>query len=148
MKKIMVITGASSGMGREYIRQLSEKYPADEIWAIGRSKERLEELKQISAIPVCPIRMDLSRMEEIRAQYTARLEAEKPEITALINDAGFGAFDHTENLSTDLLLNMIDLNDKACVAMISDSLPYMAAGGNIVNMASCAGFQPIPYINC
>ena len=46
MKEIMIITGASSGMGKEFARQIEKKYKVDELWVIARRKERLESLKE------------------------------------------------------------------------------------------------------
>ena len=47
MKKTAVVTGASSGMGREFVRQIAGKYPwLEEIWAIARRAEELEKLKE------------------------------------------------------------------------------------------------------
>ena len=80
-------------------------------------------------------------------KYKERLEKEKPNIIILGNCAGFGIFDHSENVDTNIKLNMIDLNVKAPVAMIDYSLPYMESNAKIMNIVSCAGFQPIPYIN-
>ena len=52
MKEIMIITGASSGMGKEFSRQIEKKYKVDELWVIARRKERLESLKEMLATKV------------------------------------------------------------------------------------------------
>lgn len=148
MKKIIIVTGASSGMGREFTLQISKKEKVDEIWVIARNKERLEELQKSISTKIVPISIDLTDREQIKKHYLARLEKEKPEVVILANCAGFGVFDHTENIDTDTLTNMIDLNVTALVATISYTLPYMKQGSKIMNISSCAGFQPIPYINC
>lgn len=148
MKKIIIVTGASSGMGREFAVQIDKKEKVDEIWAIARNKERLEELQKSVSAKVISIPMDLTDREQIKKKYLARLQKEKPEVKILANCAGFGIFDHTENIDTDTLTNMIDLNVTAYVALISYTLPYMKKGSKIMNISSCASFQPIPYINC
>ena len=148
MKNIIVVTGASSGMGREFLLQIAKKESVDEIWAMGRCLERLEELQKEVSAKVVPICFDLTDRELFHTLYEERLLEEKPNIRVLANCAGFGIFDHTENIETETLVNMVDLNVTAYVAMISVSLPYMAAGGKIMNISSCASFQPIPYINC
>lgn len=145
MKKIIVVTGASSGLGKEFIYQISEKEKVDEIWAIARNKDKLDELKK-DISNVVPVSLDLS-LEEDLEKYNEKLNKEKPNIIILANCAGFGKFDHSENISLDIKLNMIDLNVKAPVSMIDYSLPFMKKGAKIMNIASCAGFQPIPYIN-
>ena len=147
MKKIIVVTGASSGMGKEFLLQILEKEKnIDEVWAIARREDRLKELKKEVSDKIVPIKLDLSKEEDL-LKYSKKLEQENPNIIILANCAGFGVFDHSENIDTSIKLNMIDLNCKAPVAMIDYSLPYMKKGSNIMNIVSCASFQPIPYIN-
>ena len=146
MKKIIVVTGASSGMGKEFLLQILDKEKnIDEVWAIARREDRLKELKK-EYDKIVPIKLDLTNPEDL-LKYNHKLEQEKPNIIILANCAGFGVFDHSENVSTDIKLNMVDLNVKAPMAMIDYSLPYMKKGSKIMNIVSCAGFQPIPYIN-
>ena len=147
MKKVIVVSGASSGMGKEFLLQMLEKEPnVDEIWAIARREERLIKLKKEVSDKIVPLKLDLSDELDL-LKYRDKLKKEKPNIIVLGNCAGFGIFDHSENIETSVKLNMIDLNVKAPVAMIDYSLPYMKEGSKIMNIASCAGFQPIPYIN-
>ena len=75
------------------------------------------------------------------------LEDETPDVKMLVNCSGYGKFDHYENISPEVNQNMIDLNVKAVVGMVDATLPHISKGGKIINIASCAGFQPIPYIN-
>jgi short-subunit dehydrogenase len=147
MKKVIVVSGASSGMGKEFLLQILEKEKdIDEVWAIARREDRLKELKKQISNKIIPIKLDLTNEEDL-LKYKNKLEKEKPNIIILANCAGFGIFDHSENISTSVKLNMIDLNVKAPVSMIDYSLPYMKEGSKIMNICSCAGFQPIPYIN-
>ena len=143
MKNIIVVTGSASGMGKEFIMQC--KMDVNEIWAIDRDSEGLGKLKK-EVKNLVPIIIDLSKQEEIE-KYKEKLEKEKPNILLLGNFAGYGIFDHSENISLEVKLNMIDVNVKAPISMIDYSLPYMKEGSKIINVASCAGFQPIPYIN-
>ena len=147
MKKVIVVSGASSGMGKEFLLQILEKEPnVDEIWAIARREDRLLELKKEISDKIVPVVLDLTKESDLK-KYKEKLEKEKPNIIILGNCAGFGVFDHSENVDTDIKLNMIDLNVKAPVALIDYSLPFMENNSKIMNIASCAGFQPIPYIN-
>lgn len=147
MKKVIVVSGASSGMGKEFIIQILEKEKdIDEVWAIARRDNRLIELKEKISDKIIPIKLDLTKEEDL-LKYKEKVDKEKPNIIILANCAGFGVFDHSENIDTNIKLNMIDLNVKAPVAMIDYSLPYMKEESKIMNIASCAGFQPIPYIN-
>ena len=147
MKKIIVVTGASSGMGKEFLLQILEKEPSvDEFWAIARKEDKLKELKETVSKKIVPLKLDLTKEADI-LKYKEKLANDKPNVIILANCAGFGIFDHSENIDTDIKLNMIDLNVKAPVSMIDYTLPYMKSNAKIMNIASCAGFQPIPYIN-
>ena len=72
--KIAIVTGASSGMGREFVRQLHGYIQPDEIWAIARRKSALEELSSETEIPVRPIVLDLGKTESFR-EFSALLDA-------------------------------------------------------------------------
>ena len=134
-------------MGKEFLLQILEKEKnVDEVWAIARREERLIELKKEVSNKIVPVKLDLSDTKDL-LKYKEKLEKEKPNIIILGNCAGFGVFDHSENISTEIKLNMVDLNVKAPMAMIDYSLPYMKKGSKIMNIVSCASFQPIPYIN-
>lgn len=144
--KIAVITGASSGMGREFALQISAKEQFDEIWVIARRKERLEELKAELSCPVRVLPMDLTD-EEALTQYSALLEQEKPEVSLLINSGGFGKFGRYDQIPLLDCMDMIDLNCKALVAMTQRTLPYIPNGGRILQVDSLSAFQPVPYLN-
>ena len=146
MKNIIVITGASSGIGREFAELLDKKEKVDEIWVLARRLDRLEELKNVLSTPVKPVSIDLSNVENIKV-YKKMLDDEGANVKMLVNCSGFGKFNHYENISDEVNQNMIDLNIKAVVAMTDATLPHIGKGGKIINIASCAAFQPIPYIN-
>ena len=146
MKNIIVVTGASSGMGKDFVKQIGQKEKVDEIWVLARREDRLIELSKEVQTKVVPIAIDLSDMEQIKA-YNEKLEKECPNVVLLANCSGFGKFEHYENIPLETELNMIDLNCKAVVAMTNYTLPYMSKGAKIINIASCSAFQPIPYIN-
>ena len=61
MKKIAIITGASTGLGREFVRILKEKKDIDEVWAIARHRDKLDKLRRQMGAKVIPISLDLSR---------------------------------------------------------------------------------------
>ena len=146
MKNIIVVTGASSGMGKDFVKQIEQKEKVDEIWVLARREDRLIELQKDVQTKIVPIAIDLSDMEQIKV-YKQKLEEECPNVVILANCSGFGKFDHFENIPLETELNMIDLNVKAVVAMTNYTIPYMSKGGKIINIASCSAFQPIPYIN-
>ena len=143
---IALITGASSGMGRRFAETLQEFGTYDEIWAIARRADRLEELKNHTAFPVRAIALDLSDAASYET-YAALLQEEQPEVGLLINASGFGKFCAVMDTPLDVNLNMVDLNGKAVMALCQLTVPYLPSGSQIINIASVAAFQPIPYIN-
>ena len=65
MKKIALVTGASAGLGREFIRQLVWK-DYDEVWAVARRMDKLMELRKTTRIPIRAIALDLTKKSSIR----------------------------------------------------------------------------------
>ena len=144
--KIAVITGASSGMGREFVYALDRDEEFDELWVIARREQRLLELKEKCRAKIRPIVLDLQQRESF-ALYRQLLEQEKPEIAVLVNAAGFGLFGAFMDMDMDRQLDIIDLNSRALTAMCYMSVPYMKKGSRIYNMGSMSSWQPVPYIN-
>lgn len=142
---IAIVTGASSGMGREFVLQLHQYVTVDEIWVIARRKEALEALGSQVSIPVRPIPLDLSQ-EESFTSLEALLKAEQPNIRLLVNAAGFGKFGTFDRIPAEDDCKMIDLNCKALVRMTRLAVPYMAPGSHILELDSLSAFQPVPYI--
>lgn len=142
--KIALITGASSGMGREFVRELDKSEDFDEIWAVARRLDRLEALSGEVRARLRPIALDLTTG---LAYLSGLLEKEKPEIAVLVNAAGFGKFKAFTEISLQDQLSMIDLNDKALVSVTYAALPFMTRGSRIYNLGSLSSFQPVPYIN-
>ena len=142
---IAIVTGASSGMGKEFVLQLSQYVSVDEIWVIARRENALESLKEQSEIPLKVIALDLCK-EESYEKYAAILEEEKPDVKLLVNAAGFGKFGIFDNVPLQDDLRMIDLNCKALVAMTRLTLPYMGPGSHILQLDSLSAFQPVPHI--
>ncbi|MBQ3487460.1 MAG: SDR family NAD(P)-dependent oxidoreductase [Clostridia bacterium] len=146
MKRIAVITGASSGMGRRFAETCNEMGTFDEIWAIARSRDKLEALKQTAPFPLRVLAMDLTDRGSL-AVYAAALQEEPVEVKLLVNAAGFGKFRAVTDTPLDVNLNMVDLNCQALQALCQLTLPYMPRGSHIINIASVAAYQPIPYID-
>lgn len=144
--KIAVITGASSGMGREFVYAFDKDECFDELWVIARREDRLKELQQKCRARVRPIVLDLEKRESFDV-YKALLEKEQPEISLLVNASGFGLFGVFTEMDMDRQLDIIDLNSRALTAMCHMSIPYMTRGSRIVNMGSMSSWQPVPYIN-
>lgn len=143
--KIAIVTGASSGMGREFVRQLSAYVQVDEIWAVARRREALEALKAEAPVPVRPVVLDLLKSESFD-ELRSLLEGEQPEIALLVNAAGFGKFGAYHKTTMEDDCRMIDLNCKALLVMTRLCIPYMSPGSHILELDSLSAFQPVPYI--
>jgi short-subunit dehydrogenase len=144
-----LITGASSGIGEAFARRLAAL--GRNVLLVARSEDKL--------VTLCN---ELGRTNRIRAQYVvldlsqpdaaARLfeEAEKRglQIEMLINNAGFGSMGDFNKLDLARELNMIDLNVKSLVDLTHRFLAPMRTRkrGTIINVASTAGFQPVPFM--
>ena len=143
---IAIITGASSGMGREFVLELDKTENFDEIWVIARRRERLDALSGLTRAKIRPVCLDLTSPESTNL-LAEMLKAESPRISVLVNAAGFGYFKAFTELPLSDQLNMIDLNEKALIAVTYVCLPYMDKGCCIYNLGSLSSFQPVPYIN-
>lgn len=139
---IAVITGASSGIGKEICFAIQDRIPAvEEFWLFSRRKD---ELQKISNQLFCPARLfpyDLTEKEGIE-EFRSALTKDKPSILFLVNAAGFGKLGETEKLSESEQLKMIDLNCKALTAFTVYSLPFMRRKSRIIQIASAAAFLP------
>lgn len=141
---IAIVTGASSGMGREFARVLDGE-KLQEIWAIGLGAEALEALKAELNTSVRIFNIDLTN-GGVQTVVEALKEA-KPNVRWLINAAGFGKFGRYDEIPVEESTNMVRLNCECLVAMTEYTLPYMSAGAKIAEFFSVAAFQPTPYQN-
>ena len=144
--KIAVVTGASSGMGRDFVRQLDAADTYDEIWVIARRRDRLESLTADVRAPLRILALDLTKQESIE-EYKAALAECNPTVSVLVNGSGFGRFGAFRDYPLADYYTMVDLNVKALVAVTYATLPYMEKGGEIYQLGSLSSFQPVPYIN-
>lgn len=139
---IAIITGASSGMGMEFARQLDHKLcKTDEIWLLARRKEPMEELSRFMRIKTRIIAIDITNEKEMR-QFEEVLEISAPRITLLANCAGVGYHGRFEDQSTGQTTSMLRLNIEALTVLTKICLPYMRKGSRIVQFASGAAFVP------
>ena len=147
MMKTAVITGASSGLGREFTRQLHQVFPEiEQVWLIARRVNRLQELAeqlQEQGLSVAILPLDLCDTMSFTA-YQERLTQEQPDIALLINNAGCGYLGNIGEIDTVSQTRMIDLNLRALTAITNLTVPYMKAGGKILNVSSIASFCPNP----
>lgn len=145
-KKIAVVTGASSGLGRCFVRQLQRTEDIEEIWVIARRENRLRELREEGKLPIRVLDMDLTRTSSF-ARFQKELISAEPDLRLLINCAGFGKIGSVFDISDTDSMNMIDLNCRAAVMMTRLCLPWMGPGARILQICSTSAFQPFPYLN-
>ena len=143
---IAIITGASSGIGKEFAKQLKQKLGVNDFWFIARRIEKMESLRNELSVNAKIISADLTKKEGIEA-VRAALEEEKPLVKYLINAAGFGKFGAFDEVPEEDVEKMIDLNAKALVLITHITIPYMERGGRIVELGSGSCFTPLPYFN-
>ncbi len=143
--KIAIVTGASSGLGREIVRQMEAVFPEiEQYWLIARRQNRLKELA--ASLPEgraeC-LPLDLcDPMSFITLQE--KLAAEQPEVALLVNNAGCGYLGSIGEVETATQTRMIDLNLRALTAVTNITVPFMAPGSRILNVSSIAAFCPTP----
>ena len=145
--RVALITGASSGLGREYARRAVASGAYDEVWVVARRERRLRELADELGPSVVPVPLDLTDRASVDglAGLLRSREAEGPfEVGLLVNAAGLGKFGTYADLSLDEVDAMVDLNCRALVELTQVVLPHMRRGGRIIQVASSASFQPLP----
>jgi short-subunit dehydrogenase len=137
-----LITGASSGIGEEFARQLAAM--GYDVILVARRKERLEDLAEELPTQVHVVTCDLgSEAEELPGQV-AKLGVG---VDLLVNNAGFGLRGHFADLDTGREAEMVRVNCEAVVTLTHAFLPAMIerGQGGVITVASTAGMQPLPY---
>ena len=155
MKRIAIITGASSGIGEEFTRQVCAKYDYDQIWIIARREDKLKQLAdQLNGEKgkklIRPIVMDVAGkfgVESLKAfiekESTSQGGQGQLEIGLLINNAGFGTYGPFAETSINRQMDMVELNCTTVTGICGIALPYLKAGSVIINTASLAAFLPL-----
>ncbi len=137
-----LITGASSGLGAEFARQLSGR--GFDLTLVARREDRLSDLAKTLATEVNVIAHDLAAdapglLEKLR---TRQLRTD-----LLINNAGFGTYGRVWEIEEGRDAEMVRLNCEAVVVLTRGLLPAMVerGAGGVIVIASTAGLQPIPW---
>src|SRR5688500_6479994 len=144
-----LITGASSGIGAAFARKLAAR--GRNVLLVARSEDKLialcNELGRLTSIRAQYLALDL-RKPEARSQLFEETQKGELEIDTLINNAGFGSMGDFAKLDPERELEMIELNITAVVELTRRFLGPMRERqrGTIINVASTAGFQPVPYM--
>lgn len=140
---IAIITGASSGLGREFALCTAKMYSdIDEIWLVARRKERLESLaEEINGVKCRVVPMDICTDTAVRDLGSMINEAHA-DVRLLINNAGFGKLGNIADMNVESQTGMVDLNVKALTGITAMALKCMKRGAEIINVCSIASFAP------
>ncbi|MBR2599204.1 MAG: SDR family NAD(P)-dependent oxidoreductase [Clostridiales bacterium] len=140
---IAIVTGATGDIGEEFVKSLLSE--TEQVWAVGRSENKLTSLKEKYGDKIVPVRVDLSDRDDIFS-FCEKIESEKPEIRYLVNNAGVAKMKPVSDFTLEEINDMLDINDKAATLICRACIPYMVKGSYILNVASASAFQPNPYI--
>lgn len=145
MANIAVITGASSGLGVKFLEAVINRYShLDEYWILARRKERLDKLaEKYENKKVVAIEVDLSA-EASYVGLIKRLENEKPQVSVLINNAGYEKSGKFADMRQEDILNMISVNIKGMTLIQKMFLPYMKKDSYTIITCSVSSFVPVP----
>lgn len=143
-KSIVIITGASSGIGMEFALQLDAHLrKTDEIWLIARRKDKLLELSKRMRNNTRILSMDITKEGQIE-RLSDTLEDNNCSIRMLVNCAGYGIIGDFEDSDREDQAGMIRLNCEALTNVTHCCLPYMCRNSRIIQIASSAAFVPQP----
>lgn len=142
--KIAIITGASAGLGKEFLAAAPKYFPdVDEYWLIARRQDRLEEAARLVNKQCRIFPMDLTQTDSYRRLET-ELKKLTPQVALLVNNSGCGYLGNVGEGELDNQLRMIDLNLRGLTAVTHVTLPFMDRGSRIINVSSIASFCPNP----
>lgn len=143
-KAIAIITGATGGIGQEFVSELN-KEALDEIWIIGRNSNRLAEIKDQYGEKIIPICADLTNEQDVLS--IKALLTDEVWVAYLINNAGIAQMRPSKDLGADEIERTIRLNCNVPVMLTNYCIPHMKRGSKIINVSSASAFQPVPFIN-
>ncbi len=140
---VAIITGATGGIGEEFVRALIDE--VEQIWAVGRSDDKLALLQKKYGEKVIPCKADLSNKDDI-FDLCKKIENDKPQIKYLVNNAGIAKMAPIADFTLEEISDTIEINAKAATLISRAAIPFMTSGSFILNISSASSFQPNPYI--
>lgn len=141
---IVIITGASSGIGREFALQMDPYFDSiDEFWLVARSRDKLKSLAKTLKHNARIFALDLTDSGKM-VDLEDAVFRHKAVVRMLINSAGYGIMGDFCEQDRQVELGMIRLNCEALTELTHRMIPYMREGSRILQMASGAAFLPQP----
>lgn len=141
---IIIITGASSGIGREFALQMDRGFKnIDEFWLVARRGRRLEELADRLGHKARIFPMDITNKEKLDILEDSAFR-HNVTVRMLVNCAGYGIRGSFCGQDPDMVLGMVRLNCEALTEITHRMIPYMRPGSRIIQLASSAAFLPQP----
>lgn len=143
-----VITGASTGLGKEYVNAIISQFPTvDAFWLVARRKDLLREIAEAHPDKtIAAISLDLCKEESINL-FEQLLKENNPEIKVLVNNAGYGKCEDFFSSNRAAQTGMVDLNCRGLLGVTRLCLPYMLDDSLVLNISSIAAFAPTPRMS-
>lgn len=139
---IVIITGASSGIGREFVRRMDRSFDSiDQFWLVARSRDKLTELAAGLRHRSRIFAIDVTSNAQLERLETA-VKRSKAKVRMLINCAGYGIMGAFAEQNRKSETGMIRLNCEALTNITHRMIPYMRRGSRIIQLASSAAFMP------
>jgi short-subunit dehydrogenase len=137
-----LITGASSGIGEEFARQLAQR--GYDLILVARRKDRLEKLAEEVPTKAAVIESDLATEAD---KLPAKVKRRRLQVDLLVNNAGFGNRGHFVDIDPKREAELVRVNCEAVTILTHAFLPGMVerGSGGVITVASTAGMQPLPY---
>lgn len=144
MARVAIVTGATGGIGEKFIHRISAMDDIEEVWAIGRNREKLDRLKEEhSNVRVIEADIGNGGMKVINDL----IREEDPDIRMLVNNAGVAYMGDFSKMTCDQVVSFCKVNCSAPSELMLICLPFMHEGSRILNISSASSFQPNPYLS-
>lgn len=141
---VIVITGASSGIGMEFAMQMDNYFEnVDEFWLVARSQDKLREVAGVLEHKTRIFAMDVTHRSKL-SRLVQELKSANAVVRMLINCAGYGVMGDFAKLDRVQTLGMVRLNCEALTDVTYRLIPFMRKNSRIIELASSAAFMPQP----
>lgn len=141
-KRIAIVTGATGGLGAEFVRQLLE-WDIEEIWAVARNAEKLAALRQRYGERIVPAAMDLSDTVSLTG-LEGMLSEQQPVVAYLVNNAGIARMGKYDTFTPEEISRTVDVNCKTPILLMNLCIPYMERGRD---MSVCSLYVKCQHLN-